>query len=1247
MLKNKRRIFLSFLLAVSAILPNVSYVHADTTDDNTLNEDLKVHYDFDKDSVDISKLSVKNLTSQSQFQGKLGSLADANKTNITRKAGLKENALHFTGTNSDNYLKIPKVLNNTENYTISMWMKLDANGISENNTVNIIQQSDSNQTINDQCRTIFMIKNGNYASYINGVDIISSIKAKADVWTNVVLSGQKLTDGSHLFNIYLDGTKIIDQKVQSGLLNQVTDLQFGCHKKAGNFDFTGDLDSVRIYSKSADQNMATLLYQEHKGDIALTSLANDIAAAKKILEGNILADTNSALINLKKAILDGESIIAEGRIMDAEKARTVLADCLRVYMEEVKKEPVNINIDEQTTTRDISRSLFGVNHRYHLDGVGSWDVKNNQLYPQFQELSNHGEFGSVRYPGGVVSGLFQWKRSIGDVSKRKMTMHGNWNEPSIFPYFGLDEAAKYAVDELHGELVYVYNFGNGSAMDAADLVEYLNCEVGENPNGGTDWAAVRAANGHPKPYHVKKFEIGNELNEGRGYWMQASPTQFYGYGAKMYAEGATRTFEKEIVTSFDNWNTSSDPNIGSYFSDGTANQKKYIRYANDVSEHAKTEEAAKKKVKDYTIYVNDKKWNIVKDLSTAGPKDEVVTVNDLNGEITFGDGVHGMIPAKNAAIKASYTVYKDGLSDYYDAMKAIDPSVKVYSAYPSNDFTETVYNSKKAGANGGKFDGIAVHPYSYTKGQIKDDDPQFYEKILSVIDTNVQKSIKASLDPLNKYYPDGSKEVILTEYGIYEHKGDVIQTQTQAIYIAENLLKFVDMGIQSANKHCLVDFPVGDILGPGKQAVILANKDANGKMAFYGTPTLETFHIFNNMTGDKVLNMNIKNNSIFYETPNATVNSINALATKGEDGTIYVIAINTERDTKKKINIKLNKRSLKNVSIKGMKLESDDVYSENSLTQPNNVKTKDFEMVNDEDALTYEMQPHSIVAFAIPASKNVLDTSKLSNRINEINAKKLQEKDYTADSWSKFTKALAYATDMLTAADSQAAIDNALKSLDEAYAGLVANPDHVNKSLLNDIMKKAQEALKNEGKYNTQDSSWKTMKDTLAQAVRLYEDAAATQDAIDVMATKLADTYMNIRLLPDEQFLEQLKTLVELTEKMDRNLYSQENLTMIDDTVAHAKKSIKDGVAHKDYRTMVSKVDKAINIIHNGKQSSDKNQTTTENMKYKKGTVEEKNQKNSTSVKTGDGTNTVAWFGLIVLAGGACSVFMKLRKRNR
>ena len=53
--------------------------------------------------------------------------------------------------------------------------------------------------------------------------------------------------------------------------------------------------------------------------------------------------------------------------------------------------------------------------------------------------------------------------------------------------------------------------GQRQRQDAADLVEYLNAPQGSHPNGGTAWADVRAKNGHPEPYGIRYFEIGNEM----------------------------------------------------------------------------------------------------------------------------------------------------------------------------------------------------------------------------------------------------------------------------------------------------------------------------------------------------------------------------------------------------------------------------------------------------------------------------------------------------------------------------------------------------------------------------------------------------------------------------------------------------------------------------------------------------------------------------------------------------------------
>ena len=52
-------------------------------------------------------------------------------------------------------------------------------------------------------------------------------------------------------------------------------------------------------------------------------------------------------------------------------------------------------------------------------------------------------------------------------------------------------------------------------------------------------------------------------------------------------------------------------------------------------------------------------WTRVDDLVTAGPSDNVYTVDWTNGKITFGDGVHGAIPTATTVLSFTYTTTPD------------------------------------------------------------------------------------------------------------------------------------------------------------------------------------------------------------------------------------------------------------------------------------------------------------------------------------------------------------------------------------------------------------------------------------------------------------------------------------------------------------------------------------------------------------------------------------------------------------
>jgi alpha-N-arabinofuranosidase len=110
--------------------------------------------------------------------------------------------------------------------------------------------------------------------------------------------------------------------------------------------------------------------------------------------------------------------------------------------------------------------------------------------------------GMWRLPGGNFISGWDWYNSIGDIDKRPPVFDHAWN--AVQPNdIGMDELM--TVCKLIGVDPYItVNAGFGDAHSAAEEVEYLNGPV------TTHMGSLRAKNGHPEPYHVKYWNIGNE-----------------------------------------------------------------------------------------------------------------------------------------------------------------------------------------------------------------------------------------------------------------------------------------------------------------------------------------------------------------------------------------------------------------------------------------------------------------------------------------------------------------------------------------------------------------------------------------------------------------------------------------------------------------------------------------------------------------------------------------------------------------
>ena len=111
--------------------------------------------------------------------------------------------------------------------------------------------------------------------------------------------------------------------------------------------------------------------------------------------------------------------------------------------------------------------------------------------------------GVYRFPGGNYVSAFEWHYAIGDPDKRPPIFDPVWRalQPNDI---GPDEFMTLC--KLLGVEPYItVNAGTGDDWSARELVEYCNGDA------STPMGKLRAANGHPKPYHVKFWGIGNEM----------------------------------------------------------------------------------------------------------------------------------------------------------------------------------------------------------------------------------------------------------------------------------------------------------------------------------------------------------------------------------------------------------------------------------------------------------------------------------------------------------------------------------------------------------------------------------------------------------------------------------------------------------------------------------------------------------------------------------------------------------------
>jgi len=109
----------------------------------------------------------------------------------------------------------------------------------------------------------------------------------------------------------------------------------------------------------------------------------------------------------------------------------------------------------------------------------------------------------LRYPGGCFADVYHWRDGVGPVDERPTVENAAWGGIETND-FGTDEFINLCRN-LGSEPLICVNFGTGDPEEAAAWVEYCNGPA------DSKYGSMRAANGHPAPYGVKFWEIGNEI----------------------------------------------------------------------------------------------------------------------------------------------------------------------------------------------------------------------------------------------------------------------------------------------------------------------------------------------------------------------------------------------------------------------------------------------------------------------------------------------------------------------------------------------------------------------------------------------------------------------------------------------------------------------------------------------------------------------------------------------------------------
>ncbi len=239
------------------------------------------------------------------------------------------------------------------------------------------------------------------------------------------------------------------------------------------------------------------------------------------------------------------------------------------------------------------------------------------------------------------------------------------------------------------------------------------------------------------------------------------------------------------------------------------------------------------------------------------------------------------------------------------------------------------------------------------------------------------------------------------------------------------------------------------------------------------------------------------------------------------------------------------------------------------------------------------------------------DKAELESLITSTN--ELVEGNYTPESWQTLVDAIETANAVLDNANAmQEEVDEAYDKLQAAIAGL-EEVEVVDKSLLEAMINKVSGL--NENEYI--ESTWNAMMPVLESAQEVFGNEKATQKEVDDAYNALIRAYLDLRLKPNKDLLEDL---IKQANGLNKASYSAKTWDAVEKALEKANAVLNDPEASQE---QVNKAKDVLTEAITGLQTVKSGDTTA-------------------SVKTGDTINLVAVLGVI----SSLSVIAHLLKKK-